>query len=306
MDKLIPAPPARDHTTVPIYQLYGYGNVWNTPDPLYCETIADQEKLHNWHVTAHKHINLFQILHIRSGQATIFLDSKKRSIKTNSLVFIPSKVVHEFIFEPNSGGHIITITNSLLLNLCEGLNLNLHINKEPIVINLTDKSYDQYIDQSLQQLNQEYSAPFTPQRGKLLESLLINILVCLERKSNSSNGTKDQQLPGYEHLSRYTNLIENNYKLQHSVVWYAKQMGLTAAHLNVIVNNLTGKTALQLIHDRIIIEARRELIYTTRTINIIAEKLGFNDPSYFARFFKRESGKSPKKYRTLTTKNLNN
>ena len=67
-----------------------------------------------------------------------------------------------------------------------------------------------------------------------------------------------------------------------------------------IAQTLAGKTALRLIHERLLLEARRELIYTTRPISTIADSLGFADPGYFTRFFKRLSGLSPKDFRRRT------
>ena len=93
MEPLTPAPPARDHTAIPIYKLYGYGNVWTASDPLYCETIAAQEKLHNWHVTAHKHSDLFQVLFLESGEVTVVLDGQASTLGPGRLVLVPQTEV---------------------------------------------------------------------------------------------------------------------------------------------------------------------------------------------------------------------
>lgn len=297
MDSLIPAPPAHDHTNIPIYKLYGYGNVWTTPDPLYCETIAAQEKLHNWHVTAHKHTDLFQLLFLESGGVTVRLDGKEDTLGPGSIVLIPQRVVHEFIFHPDSGGHILTLTYALLHELCNRFGLALCAWTDPAILRLGSRQADQHLALSLHQLNREYRSPHNPQRGPLLEALLSGILVWIHRNSRASGSAATGSDPGSRHLTRYAELIEAHHAAQHQVAWYARHIGVTPAHLNSIAQALTGKSALQLIHERLLLEARRELIYTVRPISAIADSLGFADPGYFTRFFKRLTGTSPKDFR---------
>lgn len=311
MTDLIPAPPAHDHTTVPIYKLYGYGNVWTRPDPLYCETIAAQEKLHNWHVTAHKHTDLFQILFLQSGNATVVLDDQSRALGARAVppptddgplrldighvVLIPQHVVHEFIFQPGAGGYILTLTYALLQPLCERHSLNLHTLADPAL--LTMGAQDDYTSRTFDQLDLEYHRPHHLQRGPLLEALLGSILVWVHRRHAPRRDSAAEPSSGSTHLARYAQMIETHFSRQHRVGWYAGRLGVTAAHLNSIAQTLAGKTALQLIHERLLLEARRELIYTTRPVSAIADSLGFADPGYFTRFFKRLAGPSPKDFR---------
>lgn len=296
METLIPAPPARDHTAIPIYKLYGYGNVWTTPDPLFCETIAAQEKLHNWHVAAHKHVDLLQLLYLESGQVTVRLDGAEHVLGPRHIVVVPQLVVHEFIFQPGSGGHILTLTQALLHPLCERFGLALGVVGAPAVLPLGERPEDRYTAQTFHRLDQEYRHLHSPQRGPLLEALLAVILVWVERHARPA-APEAAQDPGSRHLSRYGQLIEAHFTREHQVAWYARRIGVTPAHLNSIVQTLTGKSALQLIHERLLLQARRELIYTPRSIALIADTLGFADASYFTRFFKRLAGMAPKEFR---------
>ena len=297
MEPLIPAPPAHDHTTIPIYKLYGYGNVWTSSDPLYCETIAAQEKLHNWHVSAHKHTDLFQVLFLESGEMTVLLDGQPRTLGPGRLVLVPQRVVHEFIFRPGSGGYILTLTYALLHGLCTRFGLALAAATDPAVLTLGSDAAGQHMAMNFHQLDREYRGLHSPQRGPLLESLLATILVWIHRQGYPSAATTTAPDPGNQHLTRYARMIEAHHPRQHQVAWYAQQIGVTPAHLNAIVQALAGKSALELIHERLLLEARRELIYTPRPISTIAESLGFADPGYFTRFFKRLAGISPKDFR---------
>jgi AraC family transcriptional activator of pobA len=297
VETLIPGPPGHDRTQIPIYKLYGYGTVWTPSDPLYCETIAAQEKLHNWHVTRHKHMDLFQILFLESGQVTVTLDGDTRTLGARRLVLVPQMVVHEFVFRPDSRGYILTLTYALLREACQRFGLGLGAVQEPAVLAVGTAAPDQLMTLSLQRLNREYRSPHSPQRGPMLESLLSLILVWIHRRHHPAGRPDTAADPGSRYLAQYADLIEAHYGTQHQVEWYARRIGVTAAHLNVIVRTLAGKSALQLIHERLLLEARRELIYTARPISRIADGLGFADPGYFTRFFKRLSGLSPKDFR---------
>jgi len=297
VEPLTPAPPAHDHTAIPIYKLYGYGNVWTASDPLYCETIAAQEKLHNWHVSAHKHTDLFQLLSLESGAVTVLLDGQAHTLGPGTLVLVPQRVVHEFIFQPGSGGYILTLTYALLHALCVRFGLALTAATDPAVLTLDADEAGRDAARGFRALDREYRSLHSPQRGPLLESLLAGILVWIHRQGYPAPQRTTGPDIGNQHLTRYARMIETHHTRQHQVSWYAQRLGVTPAHLNAIVQALTGKSALELIHERLLLEARRELIYTPRAIGTIADALGFADPGYFTRFFKRLAGLSPKDFR---------
>lgn len=297
MSQLTPAPGARDHTAIPIYKLYGYGNVWTAPDPLFCETIAAQEKLHNWHVAPHKHADLFQILFLESGEVTVSLDGVAQAVGPGHLVLVPQLVVHEFVFRPGSGGYIVTLTYALLRELCQRHAMTLAAQPDPAVLAIGQAVVDRYLAATLHRLDHEYRSLHDPQRGPMLEALLAVVLVWIHRHHRQHESEAAALDPGSRHLAHYGRLIDEHFRAQHQVHWYARRIGVTPAHLNAIAQALIGKSALALIHERLLLEARRELIYTPRTVNVIADSLGFADPAYFTRFFRRLQQQSPREFR---------
>jgi AraC family transcriptional activator of pobA len=105
---------------------------------------------------------------------------------------------------------------------------------------------------------------------------------------------------GREHLAKFSQLIEANYAQQNPLDFYASSLGISAAHLNALCRQLTGDSALALIHARMGLEARRYLIYTSMPVKDISDALGFSDPAYFTRFFKRQTGSAPIEFRART------
>jgi len=86
-----------------------------------------------------------------------------------------------------------------------------------------------------------------------------------------------------------------------SAATYAEMLHITPRHLNRLVSESIGKTTTRLIGERVVLEAKRILFYSDDTIARISEELGFNDPAYFSRLFKKYTGLSPyefaKRYR---------
>ncbi|MFB9845387.1 AraC family transcriptional regulator [Mucilaginibacter ginsenosidivorans] len=98
-------------------------------------------------------------------------------------------------------------------------------------------------------------------------------------------------------LNRFKALIEERYLELHDVAGYADLLHISGGHLNDVVKFQSGKTAIEHIHERLTLEAKRLLFHTEHSIKEIAYRLGFYDASYFNRFFKRISGQTPLMFR---------
>jgi AraC family transcriptional activator of pobA len=98
-------------------------------------------------------------------------------------------------------------------------------------------------------------------------------------------------------FTRFVVLVEAHYRDHWPVSRYAAQLGLSTERLNRLTRLATNRSALALIHDRLLREACRHIVYVAAPISSLAFDLGFDDPAYFCRFFKRRIGSSPKAYR---------
>ena len=93
-------------------------------------------------------------------------------------------------------------------------------------------------------------------------------------------------------------LVEQNYKTLHSVTEYANRLGISPKSLTKHLQKLGSQTPSELIKNRIILEAKRQLIYSSDSVKQIAFNLGYNDPAYFTRFFTKSTSKSPLNFKT--------
>ncbi|NSL89275.1 AraC family transcriptional regulator [Chitinophaga solisilvae] len=106
-------------------------------------------------------------------------------------------------------------------------------------------------------------------------------------------------LPGLQQtqLLEFKKLLHRHFNTLHEVQDYAAKMHITPRQLNSLAQKLTGQTAGALIRDRILLEARRLLVLEESSVKEIAYQVGFEDPAYFNRFFKKNTGQSPLQFR---------
>lgn len=280
---------------VPIFKLYGGQEEWPTPDLVHCETIASRSTLHNWHIRAHKHISLYQILYLNSGQATVQLEEKQCRISAGQIIEIPQTFIHGFRFDHNCTGFVTTIAYPLLAQLSRNLDERVPLPVLPQIHLIRTGDDQDMLSRAFTRLNAEYTGQAN-YRNVQIEALLTLILVWLRRNQPQGQHAA-ARARGHLHFERFSELIEKHHSSQHDVAYYAAEMGMSPAHLNVVTRGYSGKSPLQLIHARLLLEAQRSLVYTTMTISEISYELGFSDPAYFTRFFKKTTELSPKAFR---------
>ena len=133
---------------------------------------------------------------------------------------------------------------------------------------------------------------------EIIRFLLKAFLINLERihKNNPDDKFEINNLYELQFL-KFKELVEENYKNGLSVKQYAEALNISTKTLGTITKSAVNKSPLKLISERMVLEAKRLLKFTTYQIGEVAYKIGFDDASYFVKFFKRNVGNSPKDYR---------
>jgi AraC family transcriptional activator of pobA len=264
---------------------------------VHCESIAARSQLHNWQITPHKHNGLFQVLHLQGGGAQVQIDDAHYEMAPGQVLMVPQMCVHGFRFERDAVGHVVTLAYPLMHRLAGQAGDALLALASPRMHALGGDEESGYIRMAFHALDAEYRK-LAPHRTQLIESVLAAILIWLSRSTaqhtlGHAPGTGRKG----EHFSNFCQLIEQHYTSHQPLSFYAQRLGITAAHLNALCRETVGKTALELIHERVILEAKRHLVYTSMSISVVSYTVGFSDPAYFTRFFKRQVGLSPKEFR---------
>lgn len=281
---------------VPVFQLYGEDGPSSTPDLIHCESIAERSRLHNWEIRPHRHHGLFQLLWLEDGEALCQLDELRVGLSEGMALMVPQHCVHGFQFSPDARGVVVTVAYSLLGSLGSGLPNELVRLTTAQLCHL--KNAGGKVELALRELRAEYDN-HDRHRHAMISAQLSIALGWLLRLSEQMTAESDMAAPARAraHVTRFTELVDADYSRQIALDDYAARIGISAAHLNALCRQVTGLSALSIIHARLMREARRMLVYTSMTVRDISDVLGFSDPAYFTRFFKRNAGLSPRAFR---------
>ncbi|MDB5823478.1 MAG: transcriptional regulator PobR [Herminiimonas sp.] len=281
---------------VPVYHLYGEQKQWAAPELVHCETIAARSRLHNWVIKPHQHHGLFQAMWLSTGTAEVTLDDRMCQMSAGHILTVPEMCIHGFRFSRNADGKVVTLAYPLIRRLGPELADALLDGHGPVMHDLHDAGQRSMVTDTIAALGDAYREPAL-HRGLMIESLTSVLLVWLARSARHLSQEAAPPARSDQHFTAFCRQVEAHFEERRGVDWHARQIGISAAHLNVLCRKAIGRSAQEIIHARVMLEARRRLVYTSMTIGEVCSALGFSDPAYFTRFFKRETGLSPRDFR---------
>lgn len=132
---------------------------------------------------------------------------------------------------------------------------------------------------------------------EMLQMMLKRILILTTRAYKKQVGFADLETEKVDIIRDYHFLVEKHFATKHSVTEYAEMMNKSPKTLSNTFKKLGNKTPLDIIRDRVLLEAKRLLSYTSTPISEIGYELGFNDIQSFSRFFKKKTGVSATDFR---------
>jgi AraC family transcriptional activator of pobA len=285
---------------IPSFSLYGErpAAVGRT-DCLHIEDIQSRSRKYQWKIGTHRHTRLCQCVVVTSGPVIVTLDESRQEFADSALVIIPAGTVHSFRFRAETRGYVLTVDLDRLLTMAAAAH---HapieaLFREPYAIEFgADPRVSTRIAPLLERLMEEFRQPESldaPINSWLACSALWLIAVVAGSRTPAALPSGND----LDRIRRFRVLIESRFLTNWPVAQYARQLGLSETSLNRLCRRLSGGTAFDLIQQRMALEARRRLVYVTGSVAAIAAELGFADPAYFCRFFRRHSGLSPGAFR---------
>ncbi|CAG8863651.1 HTH-type transcriptional activator RhaR [Pseudomonas fluorescens] len=281
---------------IPLFQLYGENQAWPDTDLLHCESIPARSRLHQWKIKPHRHAELFQLLYVQRGQVRVEIEGLRSGITEAAIQVVPPLAVHGFHFSDDIQGYVLTFGAALVAELEARLAAPLQVLASAACYRLGPER--RALDVLIDTLHREYQGS-APGRGVMLQSLVTALMVWISRRQQSSSPARTRDERDRQLFGHFVRLVETHYRQHLSVEDFAARLAVTSLQLNSLCRQLSGQTALQLVHQRLMLEARRNLVYTSMSISHLSDSLGFSDPTYFSRFFRRLAGMTPNAYRRM-------
>jgi AraC family transcriptional activator of pobA len=286
---------------LPLFHLYGDPPDDQAFDFIHVETIASRSSLHDWTIRAHRHRNLFQILLVESGGGEMTHEAAIVPFSAPAVILVPAAVAHGFRFQPDvTDGWVVSFTEDVAAALGERSGdalARLKALAANPVLPLAGEAEVQRLGLLFRELHEER---FLAREGHriAMRGLLALIAVTVGRLAlNRARAGSVTLQPTDAKLDQLRALIEEHFRKERLLSFYADRLAMTVDRLNDHVKQMTGVTAGHLIRQRVLTEAKRQLVFTSQPIQEIAYDLNFSDPSHFARFFRQQTGTTPHEFR---------
>lgn len=257
------------------------------------------------HILTHLHrAGFYHVIWFQDCNVTHWVDFVPIKIKTNSLLFLNKDVVHRFDSKEEVKGKVLLFTDSFFCKtesdskfLRHSILFNDLLDVAPVDIKNQSVQFDALLKLMLdesQTSNDEFQA-------SILQKLLHNFLLFAERVRRKQGFTKLKKNADLDYVILFKDLLEENFKKQKQVNYYAKQIIISEKRLNQATTKVLGKSPKQIIDDRVLLEAKRILAHTNESIKEIAYTLGFEEPTNFIKYFKKNSTITPTEFREQNT-----
>lgn len=294
-------PTGRKVPAAPVPAFFLYGEPLQPPDErtVHVETIASRSRQHDWNIRPHRHRDLHQILLVQHGEVEARVDEVAESLRAPALVVTPPGVVHSFRFQPGTIGLVISFASGLVPELESGDSTLATFLERPAVVALDRASvnateFGLLGDMMLREFGRSAAERHVALRG-LIAALLANVmrLMRISDIGGAGSATSVRELVAY-----FRRLVELHHREHVGLAVYAAKLCVSQARLRRACLSVTGQSPVELVHLRLLIEAERQLRYTSMSIAQIAYHLGFQDPAYFSRFFTTRMRQSPREFRS--------
>jgi AraC family transcriptional activator of pobA len=243
----------------------------------------------------HRH-DFYFMLFIKNGDGEHEIDFIKYAVKDFSVFFVRPGQVHQLKLKKGSSGFMIQFTSDF------------YVPKDlpalQVLRKVSNKNYCQVSETGIAQiygLLNSIFLEFNQKQERYTEAIksFLNILfITIARQSPfPTKIASEAKLYAQERLEELQDLLGKNIQTKKQVTDYAQMLSMTPYQLNAITMGLLKKTVSELINEYIILEAKRLLVGTVNQVNQIADELGYDDPSYFIRFFKKQTGLTPEAFR---------
>ncbi len=273
-----------EKTPIPVWQLYGEDTPF--PDLLHVERIIDRAAGLDWTIAPHRHPHLHQVFLLIAGEITFQVDGRTLHPPTPVALNLPPGTVHGFSFSAGTEGYVLTLPvrdHPAIFGTDSRIGPGIaHV----LVCGVPEGSAARF-EALMRRLSQ--GGPF--RELELRAEVTLILCALLATVSLGSERAGDPR------FARFEGLVCEHLRDHWPLERFAAELAVSVRHLNRICHATVGLSASAYVEAQLVHEACRLLVYTRMPVQQVAWQLGFADPSYFSRVFRRRVGRSPQDYR---------
>ena len=280
---------------LPVLKIKNFNLPKHAEPDFYIKTFQEHKKEHPFIIKPHSH-DFYLLMIFTEGSGSHKIDSESYLIKPGSVFFMSPAEVHSWKLNDDTDGYILFFNSSFYLMDLRSSDLRdlpffrsenkirqglLHARELSKIIPVIKTMINESISDSVNQ-------------KKILRSYLDILLLKFDqlfKTSDKGTSTNSSLVPKLE------TLIEQHFKDHLPTLFYASRLNISLSQLNITTNHLLNRSVNDMIHERIIVEAKRLLLYSDLTISQISDELNYKDNSYFSRFFKKITNSTPEQFR---------
>ena len=278
-------------------KIYSYNLVYNgAPMPFVIKTMEEiDEEAGGIADNPHRH-NYYTIIWSITATGKHIIDFNEYNIESYSIFFVSPDQVHQIITDPKPTGYVILFTpeflekNSIRNDFIANLKLFKKSDETPPL------QPSGHMIKTLKPFAEQMLDAFHNKGDMYMESIGAYLkLFLIECNGHCSlfPGSNTQIIEvGKTIVKNFKTIVEQNYNRSHQVKFYADSLNVTPNYLNEVIKSSINVSAKDFIQNRLILEAKRMIVFTEKSGKEIGFDLGFEDPSHFSKFFKSNTGQS--------------
>lgn len=275
--------------TVPSFFVYGEPDRPIDLGFLHVETVMERKSLHAGRVSAHKHERMAQITFWTRGRGEYFIEDRRLDFVAPAVSFVPSGVVHGFTVAPEESDAIVASIADGALPPIAALSV-LPVDEAVMVRGQSGSRLWPSLAATMQRLLDDYQAGQMRPLGALIAVALNDIALLGQKERAGEREGRDLALA-------FRRLVDRHFRENWPIGRYVEALGTTPHLLARACGASHGRSLKAVIDGRRLIEAKRLLVFTIRSVEDVGYEIGFRDPAYFSRFFRKHAGAPPGEWR---------
>jgi AraC family transcriptional activator of pobA len=280
---------------LPVLALDQFADDQHSGHSYYIEQLEDHLARFPMVSLPHAH-SFYLLLYVTQGHGTHTIDLVTYDLRPGGLYFLVPGQAHSWVLSADAQGYILFFSAAFYQRQYPADRLAAYpffdATQSPVLyLPLSETT----IPGLFRHILAEKVTPAT-NRDEVVGAYLF---LLLELAARAYTHEQDQHAPSHslQQVRAFSQLLDAHFRTEKTVRFYADQLALTANHLNALCRRVVNQTASDLIHERVITEAQRLLAHSALSVGQIADQLGFDDASYFTRYFKKYVGQTPEPFR---------